>query len=173
MEDVKTAVVPFPIDPREVERALLRSRAEILDLFSPDADEDMVAYGINAIRYVDQGVREIKREANDALLVWLERNGDLTVGDVRHYVGKKTIEKCRDQEAALDSAFTVTGGDLARVASLLSVNAFKPGTCEGELGKEWRETHFEKTVKLDPKTGKAKRTVKQVDAKRMIGKKES
>lgn len=138
-------------------------RRSVLDYFTLDADEAMIAQSIVNLKFIEEEMRETRAFANAALLAYLEENGDLTIGETRHYIGRKITEKCLNTEAALESAFTLTAGDIARVALLLSSSAWRPGACEVELGKDWRELHFKRTEESDPKTGKPRRVVKQVD----------
>jgi len=138
---VSTALVPvsgMSIDAIE---------SEVCILLRPDAHPDVVADLWQRVEWLLDAAKRVKEVRDACLLDWFPENGgELVIGDTKLYPGRRTSEKVRDLHAALDSALTLSGGDVEVIEGLLSANALKPGACASAFGPEWRAEHFEKRV---------------------------
>lgn len=130
---------------------------------SPDAPVEQVLDVRGRIEAATQRLREVKGMIDDAMMQWIEANGDITYGDIRYYVGVSRDKKCRDNAKAADAILTATGGDFEAFAQTLSSNAFKPGACGHVLSPEAFDECFEVIEQKDIKTGKPKKTIQRVD----------
>lgn len=150
----------------KVEEQSLRSLAAMVAAHVHDgAPESVIADWWSRMAVAKRRMREIDQLFREGLLEWLDKHGDLEIGDVRVYAGTSKREKVRDLAAAIDSALTEVGGDVDRLVELLSANALKPGACGSMLGDDWRAEHFETEVVMEPKTGKPKREPKSLNTK--------
>lgn len=127
-----------------------------------ESDADQVCIAIDAIDNAKRRIREIDAALKKSLIDWINRNGDITIGSKRYYVGNKKTTKPRDLERLCEAAITAAEGDFATFADSLSANAFKPGACKKLLGDAW-DRHFEETIADDVKTGKPKKVINMID----------
>jgi len=121
-----------------------------------------VCEAIDRIDAVKRRIKEIEVTFKDALIEWINLNGDIEIGTKRYYVGTTKKVKPRDMIRLCEAAITAAEGDFETFADSLSANAFKPGACKKLLGDQWGQ-HFEETIDEDIKTGKPKKTVQVID----------
>lgn len=169
MEDTKTEtetgealegdVVEYPgIQPGALE-------ANILAL-TPESDADRVVAARCALDAIKGWARARERELEAAMVEWIDRNGELTIGTTRYYVGRSTDTKCVDVRGTLERAFADVGGDFDALAGLLSANAFKPGACKRALSPETFALGFASAESRELKAGEPrKRGLQKTDTR--------
>ena len=108
--------------------------------------------------------REFSQMAEAAQIDFVNRNGEVTVGDVRYYVGNVNSTKCNDNKAAVQALLTVTGGDADKLAECIASDGLKPGACRTVLADQF-DAHFTTTAKSDLKTGKPTKALHRVDSR--------
>jgi hypothetical protein len=91
-----------------------------------------------------QMVAEYSALAAEASIEFVRKHGPVETETERYYLGRTKTTKCKDVPAALDAAFTATGGDMDAVAGLLASQPLKHGACRSVLGERWDE-FFETT----------------------------
>jgi hypothetical protein len=121
---------------------------------------------IGVIDAMERRLKELKSEWKEKLIDYIDRNGDIEIGEIRLYVGiEKDVTPKNDAElyAAL---LAHEGGDEAAVREkYFSSNWCKQGQIKKDLGDARHAELFETVEKKDLKTGKPKRGVKAVDPK--------
>lgn len=133
----------------------------VLALEGAETSEDVIACR-GVYEAFKRRVKEIDAAYKEAELAAVERLGGVDLGDGRRlYVGTTKRTKCRDVAATLEGLLDATQGDVERIASCLSSNAWKHGACREYLS-DWDE-HFHVEEVKDVKTGKAKRAVQLAD----------
>jgi hypothetical protein len=143
--------------------ALIHLGAEVEDLAEGDS-LDRALDLFHRVEIVASMVREIKSKCAEQLAKWIEKNGEITMGDVRYYVGTTKSHKPHDLRYALHRTLEAVGGDLDALADALSSDAFKAGHAKKILGEHFDEV-FATTEKLDLRTGKPARELKVVNTK--------
>ena len=110
-------------------------------------------------------IRAISALLNEALVDWINANGDLQVDETRRlYVGTTKKVTSNNQQALLEALLDATGGDVEALVKCMAASAFKHGACRTLLKEAW-DTHFTSETVEDLKTGKPKKTVKLLDDK--------
>lgn len=135
----------------------------VLDI-SDESDAEQVCEAIDRIDQAKRTMKEIDAALKESLIDWINRNGDITIGTKRYYVGTSKKTKPIDIERLCEAAITAAQGDFAAFAEALSANAFKPGACKQLLGGQW-DDHFTVEVDQDVKTGKPKKSMQMIDEK--------
>ncbi len=108
----------------------------------------------------------MRQELERRMIDWINANGDIVVGTVRYYVGKKKTTKAKDNSTVLDMLYTALAGDESMVCKCMSANPWKHGTIRGILDDDKLfDMLFETTEQMDLKTGKPKRGLQRVDSK--------
>jgi len=143
--------------------ALATLRNEVSDLSTEDSRDRAIDLYMRAEVALGMA-REIKSIVAEKLAEWIDQNGEITVGDIRYYVGKSKTQKPRDLREVADRVLTAVAGDLDAFVDVLAANAFKPGAAKKLLGDQFDEV-FETTEKLDLRTGKPARELKVVNTK--------
>jgi len=144
-----------------MEMDLIKTIRDLLtELESPDVQlaADAPEKVISVLGHVDrlkQLTRELNKLAEDAAILVINTHGDITVGDIRYYVGTEKKTECTDVVATLDALLAHSAGDLATFATFLSSDAIKPGAAKAALGDD--SPLFKTTTVPDLKTGKPKR----------------
>jgi len=116
------------------------------------------------------GMKAAIREAEAAfrahLLEIIQETGrDIVVGDVRYYAGTKRETECVDVKGAIESALTVTGGDLDVVVSMLCKDPIKPGAARGLLPAADFALLFKVVEKPELREGKAVKQLMSMDTR--------
>ena len=127
-----------------------------------EVDAGQVCQAIDKIDAYKRAIKEIDATFKQALIEWINRNGEVTLGTKRYYVGTTTKTTARDLERLTEAAITACQGDFGRFCEALSSNAYKPGKCREILGDDWGIHFYEEVVK-DVKSGKPKKDVKMID----------
>jgi len=136
-----------------------------------DTTHDHIRHMQDAVEAAVARVAEVRTVWTQALIEWINANGDLVVGDIRYYVGTSKTTKCIDKGQTLFNILDAAAGDLDSVARCLSANAWKPGECRGILKGELWDENFTVEPVMDLKTGKPKKQVNRVDSKFLTRKK--
>lgn len=143
----------------------INSLIDEVSSLSPEAPVEQVLTVRERIDAATQRLREVKGMIDDAMLQWINANGEIEHGTIRYYVGKTTTKKCRDNAKTIEAAYEAVEGDADRFAELLSSNAFKPGACSKVFTDEQFDECFEVVEQQDVKTGKPKKSVHKVDSR--------
>jgi hypothetical protein len=125
-----------------------------------ESSADAVAGMLDRLKVVQEFAARFKQIVHAVAIAWIEHNGHLVIGDVRHYVGDNRTTKCPAPSKTLDALLTATGGDMEKVAGLLASDPFKHGACREYLGGQW-DDHF--IVEVKPKLLEGK-PVKQLQS---------
>lgn len=131
--------------------------------FDEDMTTDQVLHLFNAVQHAEERMKEIKRVMTEGLIAWIEKNGDLEIGDIRYYVGTQKRIKCIDPQAVIDEF--LNNYSYEDLVSSMSSQPFKYGTVRAKIGDARFDELFMTGEAPDLKTGKPKKVVKQVDAK--------
>lgn len=127
-----------------------------------EVEAGQVAAIIDKMDAYKRRIKEIDATLKEALIDWINANGELTLGTKRYYVGSTKKTKPVDRIKLTIALIEAVQGDFDSFDEMLSANAFKPGACKKLLGDEWGN-HFEETIVEDVKTGKPKKDVKVID----------
>jgi hypothetical protein len=123
---------------------------ELIETGEATAEQLLTAQ--NFIKRLGEVYRDLKERTEAATISWIERNGDLTDGEVRYYVAPNKSTKCVDVRRTLVALLEAAGGDLDLVASVLASNPYKPAKAREVLGEASTDL-FETDVTKDLKTG--------------------
>jgi hypothetical protein len=123
-------------DTNEIQKVVLGVVAE--------SSPDDVAHALMVVDGLMQRAREIRADLESRVLAWIKEPGEITVGDTRDYAGVESDVKCRNKSLTLEKLLQATGGDLERVAELLSADPYKHGACrtvfeESGDGTTWND----------------------------------
>jgi hypothetical protein len=116
-----------------------------------------------------QAIRDFKRQAEESVVEYIEREGAFAVGEKVYCVAKDTIEKSTmPSTEGFDYLLEKCGGDLDAVKGLLKSDCFKAGAVEKTCGADSRKKMFVKVVRtvLDEKEGTERILKKLVRADR-------
>jgi len=113
-----------------------------------------------------RAVKYLKAEFDKKMVEWINANGDITLGDIRYYVGTtKKIKPKVDASTIIMDLIETHKGDIAAAIDATVAS----GWCRyGEVRKvrpEKFDEWFETEVVMDVKTGKPKKSVQRADAK--------
>jgi hypothetical protein len=143
---------------------LARARSAVNAITEPHGvDQDAVMKAMDSVQLLKDEVRQLAGVCEAAIIRWIEENGDITVGDVRYYVGPEYKHKCVNVPAAVEAVLNATGGDMKVFCDCLTSQPFKPASTRKVLGED--TPLFETTTELDIKTGKPKRGLQRSDAR--------
>lgn len=129
------------------------------------ADDVLTAIDIDV--FAGQVLAALRRTLKAALVAWVEKNGEVTRGDVRYYVGTEKRTKCIDQKGTLTAVLDATGGDVDRLVDCLAAGAFKSGATSRVLDEDTYSKLFKTEEVKDLKTGKPKRVLVAADPRFM------
>ena len=126
---------------------LVRKRAIHL---APDCSVDEVKVLLDLKKFIEQEVKKVKGEVNEAIADWISHNGEVVHGGKRYYRGVRTeTKRTAELVEVADAVLQATGGDLNEFAASLSTSAFKPGHLRKILGDKFKELfHTEKKPRL-------------------------
>ena len=133
---------------------------EVID--QGDASKEQVLLALAFKQQLYEAYRSITHRFDQAMIGWIEANGDLEDGDKRWYVGTATTRKCRFAGPAFKALLEANGGDLDATLAALCSDPFKPALASDMLGDK-ADQHFDTVTTLDLKTGKPKKTLKSFD----------
>ena len=112
-------------------------------------------------------IRETEKLLNEALLEWIDANGDIALDDNRRlYVGVTKKTTYIDRQKLFEAMLTETGGDLEMIVKCMAANAWKHGACRDVLDDKWDDHFIVETVQ-DVKEGVAQKSVKLADKRFM------
>jgi len=125
------------------------------------AAPDALLKTMNDLDLLKREVRELGHLMEAAAIDWIKAHGDITVGEMRYYVGTTTHSKSTDHKATVDAILRAAGGDLDQLAECISSDGLKSGACKKLLGETVFHTKFSTVVMSDLKTGKPLRKLKK------------
>lgn len=128
----------------------------------PTTPIDDVAYALNRLDSYMQFGRELKQRLEEAVIDWIQANGDLVIGDVRYYVGVRKTTKCIDVAAAVDALLAASGGDMQAFVACLASDALKHGAAKKVLGEQW-DRYFKVEAKPKLENEQPKKELMKVD----------
>ena len=149
----------------------LRSTAALLHnlqtevLIKHDSDAETVVEHLDALNVLARRARELKSILEEAVVSWIEDNGDLHVPGttVRYYAGTKKTTKCVDVRRAFEAVLDAAGGDLEAAMETLASNAIKAAAARKVLSGEAYGSLFVTEEKPVLKEGKATKSLIRVD----------
>jgi hypothetical protein len=127
----------------------------------PDTPTEVIAEVLNRMSFVKQEAKRIGDLLESQLVERIKATKeDIQIGTVRYYVGQDKKITVRNNAGALQTLFTICGGDMDRFAGCLSSGWLKNGTVrkltqEMECPEKWDEI-FEATEKDELREGKLK-----------------
>jgi len=124
---------------------------------------DEVAATLEQVVLLQQKAREFKRLLDEEIISWIKANGDLRLGDIRYYVGRKKRVEVRSGSEALSAMVVAASGDIGTVADLMSAQPWKHGAVKKQLGDAKFAELFEEIIEDDLKTGKPTEVLKRLD----------
>ena len=124
---------------------------------------DEVAATLEQVVLLQQKAREFKRLLDEEIISWIKANGDLRLGDIRYYVGRKKRVKVRNGSEALSAMVVAASGDIGTVADLMAAQPWKHGAVKKQLGDAKFAELFEEIIEDDLKTGKPTEVLKRLD----------
>jgi hypothetical protein len=98
-------------------------------------------------------IRDLKSKLTEQLILWIEANGDITVGTRRLYVGTRRETKCRDLRPAIEALLNDCDGDIDKLCRCLSVNAIKAGAAKIVMTEQHYDQHFQVVEKTELREG--------------------
>jgi hypothetical protein len=117
----------------------------------------------NRISAQQAALKRILKVVDDLFEQNVRAHGQITVGDIRYYIGTETKNKPKLSPAAiLEKLFIAAEGDFGRVAEAFKSDAFKPGACKTILVEAFPEC-FDTIVETDLKTGKPLTRLKDIN----------
>jgi hypothetical protein len=119
-----------------------------------DCDDDHAREIVMAIDWLKSVTAELVQQRDAELAQRITVHGDLTMGDVRYYVGPVKTTKCTDTKGALEALMEATGGDWEKVVSCLASQPIKHGAASKLLPAEVYEKLFVVESKQEIKEGK-------------------
>jgi len=128
-----------------------------------NSDAEAALELLDLMRFWTAQLKQARAMATEALIEWIDGNGDLEMGEKRWYVGTTKRVKLRDSFAAAEALLDATGGDLVEFCEALASEPFKQGHMRTVLGDAEHERLFSVDIVKDLKTGKPRREVKQTD----------
>lgn len=127
------------------------------------ADHDDVLVAIDIRTRINAMVRVLNDSLKAKIIEWIEKNGEVTCGDTRFYVGTEKNTRCCDYKNTMIALLNATEGDLDRVVQCLASGAFKPGATGLVLDDGTYRTLFHTEDVKDLKTGKPRKTIVKAD----------
>ena len=129
-------------------------------------DTDAIHDILTQFAGMKSAIREAEAAFKQRLLDIIRDTGrDIVVGDVRYYAGTKRETECVDVKGAIESALTVTGGDLDMLVSLLCKDPVKPGAARAMLPASDFALLFRMVEKPVLKEGRPVKELLSVDTK--------
>ncbi len=142
-------------------------QTEALASIDSEATAEQILAVLDQVAIAQRQAREFKRLAEEAVIEWIDKHGELTVGDIRYYVGTTKTVKAVDNANIGDALLEVTGGDVDRLNECLTSNPWKHGQVRKVLEQFGAESMFDDLftteTRKDLKTGKPTRSLKRAD----------
>lgn len=137
----------------------------------PAGTAEDCARAIEALKVLQDVVKERRALLEAALIDWIELNGELEINDNRYWVGPDKDEKCRDKKKTLYYTLDSTGGDLDAVVDYMVAQPWKPGALKPVLKERWDEC-FEVLIRDKLKEGKPQKRLQQTNTRFLPSRKE-
>lgn len=150
-------------DSTDETKALARLEASVFDLSTQD-DVNTALDLLHRAQLAASRARDIKSLCEGKLAEWIDKNGEINLGEVRYYVGTTKTHKPKDIRGAVADLLDACHGDLDAFCDLLSSNPFKCGEVKKALQDKFEQS-FLTEFKLDLRTGKPARELKQVNTR--------
>lgn len=135
----------------------LESRVKLVELETP---LDSLMNLRENLAFMKGQISELSKQLDAKLIEWINKNGAITIGTRRIFVGEDKSTKCKDVKAAMQALLEASGGDWDQVVQCLSANAIKHGAARTVLEDKWGD-HFEVIEKTELKEG-VEKPVKQI-----------
>lgn len=143
---------------------ITNTRAAIDRVLDGNASKDDVLTCIDVVARLKELTRELAEKSEEAIVPWLQRNGDIERGEVRYYAAATKTNKVRDNDGMLKAVLSATGGDVEAIAKCLASGAWKVSAVRELIPADEYEVLVEVVESVDLKTGKPKVKVQKFDA---------
>jgi hypothetical protein len=110
----------------------------------PGVAVDDIALALDRISAIKARVKELESDLKERMLDKIREDGPMVIGSVKYWAGVEKTTKCRSVPAAIECALEVSGGDMERLAGVLSSNAVKHGAFRALLDEYGQAHLFEK-----------------------------
>lgn len=142
----------------------IQSASEFVNRIDETSSEEDLVEIIGRIDALEEDLDKLVKAKKAAMMTWLQANGQLVIGTVRYYLGKKTTVKALDVKSIFETLLRDT--DMDTLVSCFSSNAWKYGTVREVLNDETKfNSLFETKVIMDLATGKPLKEIKCVDSR--------
>lgn len=140
---------------------------QLIQGINKDTPKEEVALLHGMIEELKRAAGEWLKSAKEAVLEYIEENGEFEVGG-QEYSGKRNrTVKCVDTQGTIGHILDHSNGDESTLANMLGANPFKQGSVRSLIGDEDHsncfETKWDKTLCV--KTGKPKKHLQVADTK--------
>ena len=143
------------------------SEDRIIKLAADLAESKEVADAVSLISmakvYIDRA-KELKALAEEAVLDFIERNGDFEFNGIRYYAGNTKKVTPKDKVVLIEQLFEAVGGDIEALVEFLTANPFKVGEVRRVFGDEF-DNYFTTVIVPKLKEGKPVRRLITADVK--------
>lgn len=133
---------------------LLKLTDEAAELLAPDSPREQVVRLLDLRQLLRAYADRLIEASESAVIRWIEKNGEISVGTVRYYIGTSHTTKCVDNLGAMRAVLKAVGGDDEDMARFMVSGAFKPGACREVIpGDEYADL-FRTTTRTELREGK-------------------
>lgn len=142
---------------------IIRLQDEVLTITTRDHVE-RVSVLLDRVKAAKDLIRQIEQYLTEKMIEYIDANGEITIGDVRYYVGPKKITKCIDVPGAVAALLIASEGDFGKLCEFFTSQPLKYGACKEPLGDQW-DQFFRVEEVQDLKEGKPKKALQSVNTK--------
>lgn len=126
---------------------------------------DQVVAALDLIACLKRWVKQVDQRLEAAVIEWINKNGEIVIGDIRYYVGTQSHTKCNDIKNAVEAVLRAVGGDVDGLVACIASDGLKPGATRETVGEDAFNRLFTKIVMPDLKTGRPLERLQRIDTK--------
>jgi hypothetical protein len=132
-----------------------------------NAPVDIVLELLDRMEVIQQRAKQAKEVIEQAVVEWIEVNGEIEMGDIRWYVGEYKTTKCTNVAEFLAIIQTVLEDQPDDIAAIMTSQPFKHGATRSLLEKlnlsGVYDEHFVTESRPNLKTGKPRKGLHKVN----------
>lgn len=147
--------------PFELKRLTVADIQTIIRRFNADADDELALAVLELTAALKRLAAEIRGEAEDRAVEWIDTHGELVVGPIRYYAGHRKVVSVINLREAVEASLAAVEGDLHAFCQLLASNALKHGACRGVLAPDQFDRLFATETKPELREGKVRKRLLQ------------